>query len=228
MLFERQQRIYNGSKPRQQVLTFLNIRLGSFSWNNLWIIRITCSSCADILTWYDMCEFFLIYKLQHQDCVHCNAGTKVQVESVAPPLLNFPQLCFFLNVVSHNLAMQQLKFSIELNMISCPIWIWFLNGYCCRHSRQESATTETISKAFFWCCDWFSVSPDHSWTFFCCHIFHIFMFSLIWILCAAKHITTHNCGYKAFAMSPFKLRIKRIKLHHLSLKLLVCNCPCWW
>ena len=31
MLFERQQRIYNGSKPRQQVLTFRNIRLGSFA-----------------------------------------------------------------------------------------------------------------------------------------------------------------------------------------------------
>ena len=26
----KQKRIYNGSKPRQQVLTFTNIRLGSF------------------------------------------------------------------------------------------------------------------------------------------------------------------------------------------------------
>ena len=200
MLFERQQRIYNGSKPRQQVLTFRNIRLGSFSWNNLWIIRITCSSCVNILTWYDMCEFFLIYKLQHQDCVHCNAGTKVQVESVAPPLLNFPQLCFFLNVVSHNLAMQQLKFSIELNMISCPIWIWFLNGYCCRHSRQESARTETISKAFFYavlaqCVPWTFVAAIFS-TFSCFHWYESFVQQSILL-----HIT---------------VAIKRLPCHHLS------------
>ena len=30
LISENKQRIYNGSKPRQQVLTFTNIRLGSF------------------------------------------------------------------------------------------------------------------------------------------------------------------------------------------------------
>ena len=56
-------------------------------------------------------------QISFADFLHGNAGTKVQVESVAAPLLNFP-VCFFLNFVSHNLGMQDLKFSIELNMIS--------------------------------------------------------------------------------------------------------------